>query len=481
MFKTIIKKELLESIFSYRFTLFLIICVILILSSLYVNYLGYTKSVSDYNEQLRLTNDAIASSRMWDVVSGSVPLKGFRRPSPLSVFAHGFESSFPRFYEFQSDGFKQGEASSGDESILSILGKFDFVFIVQMIVCLIVLLFSADLVSGEKEHGTLRGILSNSVPRHTLLLGKVLGSFIAVWLPLFVSFLCGVILLSLTSFPFFQTAIAGRVAMIFILTTLFLLTYFIIGIMISVTTARARTSLVVILLVWIVLQLIIPKVSDMVASIIYPIRTETVFSMQKTLTIKTLDEEKGKLLGQEWENIFGPRAPVTTNPEPPEKRDQWNAFNKDVEQRYRERKARELAAQEDNYRKDKNTQEAIASNLSLISPSAAFTRLITDICGTGEIARRKYVEAVKVHQQILSTQLYSHVNRTTMILSGGRTASTSSIGQMVDLKTLPDFSIASTTGAEVINSNLGSIISLVIWLIVPFAIAYRRFLRYDVR
>jgi ABC-type transport system involved in multi-copper enzyme maturation permease subunit len=269
--------------------------------------------------------------------------------------------------------------------------------------------------------------------------------------------------------------------MIFILTSVFLLIYFIIGIMVSVTTARARTSLVVILLVWIFLQLIVPKVSDMVASIIYPIRTETVFSMQQALTIKTLDEEKGKLLGQEWENLFGPRAPVTTDIQPPEKRDQWNAFTKEVEQRYRERKARELAAQEDDYRKEKNTQVAIASNLSLISPSAAFTRLVTDICGTGEIERRKYLEAVNVHQQVLSTQLYSHVNRTTMILPSGGTASTASIGEMVDLKTLPSFSIPTTTGSEVVSSNWGSILSLIIWLIIPFAIAYRRFLKYDVR
>jgi len=203
--------------------------------------------------------------------------------------------------------------------------------------------------------------------------------------------------------------------------------------------------------------------------------------LQQTLIIKTLDEEKGKILGQEWENIFGPRAPVTSNPEPPDKRDQWNAFTKDVEQRYRERKARELAAQEDEYRKEKNTQIAIASNLSLISPSAAFTRLVTDICGTGEIERRKYLDAVKVHQQVLSTQLYSHVNRTTMILPSGSTAATASIGEMVDLKTLPGFSIAPTTGSEIVSSNWGSILSLAIWLVVPFAAAYRRFLKYDVR
>lgn len=71
---------------------------------------------------------------MWDVLSGIVPLKGFRRPSPLSVFARGFEGSLPKFYEFKQDGYKQGETSVGEESILSVSGKLDFAFIIQMVI-----------------------------------------------------------------------------------------------------------------------------------------------------------------------------------------------------------------------------------------------------------------------------------------------------------------------------------------------------------
>jgi hypothetical protein len=215
MLRTIIKKEILENILSYRFPLFLIICVVLIVSSLYVNYLDYSKRVSDYNEQVRLTSNALAASRMWDVVSGSVPLKGFRAPSALSIFAHGFERSLPEYYEFQSDGFKPGETAIGDESILSIFGRFDFVFTVQMVISLIVLLFASDVISGEKENGTLRSILSNSVPRHSLLLGKLFGGYVAVWMPLVIAVLLGVIVtlavlilggLGLALLGFFPTA-----------------------------------------------------------------------------------------------------------------------------------------------------------------------------------------------------------------------------------------------------------------------------------
>jgi ABC-type transport system involved in multi-copper enzyme maturation permease subunit len=481
MLRTIIKKELLENIFSYRFPLFFLICAILIVSSLYVHYLDYSKRVSDYNEQIRLSRNELASSRVVDLHFGRIPLKGFLPPSPLSIFATGFETSLPKFYEFQPEGFKPGETSIGDESVLSVFGKFDFIFIVQMVISLIVLLFASDLIAGEKELGTLRGILSNSVPRHTLLMGKLWGGFAAVWLPFVITFLLGITLLGIASFPLSQAGLLVRMIVIFVSTTLFILVYFTLGLMISASSSRARTALVAILLVWIFFQLVIPKLSDMVASVVYPIRTETVVSMQKSVVVKTLDDEKAKLLGKQYELIFGKGFPFSLNPEPAPKRDEWNAFKTQLEQQYRERKSQQVRNLDEGYRREKHIQQRIAGNLSLISPSAAFTRFLTDVCGTGEIDKEKYLEAVKIHQRTLDTALYSHVNKTTVILPSGGTASASSIGELTDLKTLPTFSIRKAGLSEVMVGNLGSLVSLAFWLIAPFAAAYVRFLKYDVR
>ncbi len=481
MLRTIIKKELLENIFSYRFPLFFLICAILVVSSLYVHYLDYSKRVSDYNEQIRLAHDELASSRVVDLHFGRIPLKGFLPPSPLSIFATGFETSLPKFYEFQPDGFKPGDTSIGDESVLSVFGKFDFIFIVQMVISLIVLLFASDLIAGEKELGTLRGILANSVPRHTLLMGKLWGGFTAVWLPFVITFLLGITLLGIASFPLSQAGLLVRMIVIFVSATLFILVYFTLGLMISASSSRARTALVAILLVWIFFQLVIPKLSDMVASVVYPIRTETVVSMQKSLVVKTLDDEKAKLLGKQYELIFGKGYAFSMDPEPASKRDEWNAFRTQLEQQYRERKSQQVRNLDEGYRREKHIQQMIAGNLSLISPSAAFTRFLTDVCGTGEIDKEKYLEAVKIHQRTLDTALYSHVNKTTVILPGGGTASSSSIGELTDLKTLPIFSIRKASLSEVVVGNLGSLVSLAFWLIAPFAAAYVRFLKYDVR
>jgi ABC-2 type transport system permease protein len=481
MFRTIVRKELLENVLSYRFPLFFLICSILIVSSFYVHNHDYVKQISDYNEQVRLNGEEMASSRQSDLMMGRIAFRGFFPPTPLSVFASGFETSLPKFYEFPPEGSKPGTTSVGDESILSVFGKLDFIFIIQMVVSLIVLLFASDLIAGEKEMGTLRAILSNGVPRHTVLLGKLAGGYATVWLPFAVTFLLGAIVLGILSFPLFQSGVPARLAAIFVATSIFLLAYYTIGLMISASSARSRTSLVAILMVWIVFQVVIPRLSDMIASVVYPIRTETVVSMQKSLVVKTIEREKAIALGSKHEELFGPLTDGPPPPKPEAKQKEFDAFQADWDTRSQDQKTSQLRDIESTYQREKKRQQTVALNLSLLSPSAAFSRLLTDICGTGEIDKANYFQSVRDYQRTLDTALYSYVKKRTMIYPSGGSGSSSQITKMIDLKSLPAFSVRRSSLSEAIAGNWGSLMSLAFWLIAPFAATYVRFLKYDVR
>lgn len=203
--------------------------------------------------------------------------------------------------------------------------------------------------------------------------------------------------------------------------------------------------------------------------------------MQRSSIAKAIDQEKARILGRQYESIFGKGAPLKTDLAPGADRDAWESFKTTTEQQYRARKTDQLRNLDQAFQIERHNQQSIASNLSLISPSAALTRFITDICGTGELDKEKYLDAVRSHQQTLDAALYSHVNKTTIEFPSGGSASSSSINGFVELKTLPAFSIQRATLPEVIAGNLGSLISLAFWLIAPFAVAYVRFLRYDVR
>jgi ABC-type transport system involved in multi-copper enzyme maturation permease subunit len=480
MLKTIVRKELQENLYSYRFPLFAIICILLVPLGLYVNNLNYIKSVRDYNEQMRLADEAVASIQMQDVMAGKIAIKGFRPPALLSVFSQGFEGALPRFYEFTPDGYTPGESSSGEASILSVQGKIDFVFLIQMVLSLVGLLFASDVIAGEKESGTLRAMLSNSLPRDTILVGKITGGYLALWFPFIIAFLLGIVLLLVRAFPLFVGDTLARVLSVFLAASLFILIYFAIGSMISSSSSKTRTSLIVILLVWVSFQLVIPRVSDMAADVIYPIRTETQVSLEKSILAKSIDTETSRELGRRYVLIYGnegsPGRGDKTTPEDVK----WDAVKKEIESNARERKAQQVKQIDDAYGREKRIRQNIATNLSLFSPSAAFARLLADVCGTGEIARRKYGEAIKDHAQALDTALFSRAKRTIIALPGGKTSLSFSI-QPIDVKALPKFTIAPTSLAEAFKEDWASLLSLAFWLIAPFAAAYVRFLRYDVR
>lgn len=480
VWKTIVKKELLETIFSYRFPLFAVICLLLVPLGMAVNEAAYAKRVRDYSDQVRLADEAAAAIKLQDVMAGTVAIRGFRRPAPLSVFTQGFESTLPRYYEFTQDGFKPGESASDDESILSVQGKVDFVFLVQMVISLIAMLFASDMISGEKESGTLRAMLANSLPRDTLLAGKTAGGFLALWVPFLLAFLFGAVVLMLGAFPLAGGDTAVRVLIVFLATSLFVLTYFTIGIAVSTSTSKARTSLVAILIIWAAFQLIVPRLGDVIARLVHPVRTETQVSLQKSLLVRSLDQEQAKELGRQWDLIFASLSQEAREKQDSPENKKWGPIRDDIQMRTREKKSQQLAAIDETYAQEKRRQLNLAVNLSLVSPSAAFARFIADVCGTGELERARYLEAVRAHQKALDNELFSKVKRTLMIHEGGQMSMGFS-AMPVDASKLPRFSIAPATVAETLKANARSLVSLFVWLIAPFAFAYAKFRKYDVR
>ena len=62
--------------------------------------------------------------------------------------------------------------------------EIDWAFVMGLIVSFVAILFTYDAVCGEREDGTLRLMLSGSVPRDGVLLGKFIGAFLSVSAPI---------------------------------------------------------------------------------------------------------------------------------------------------------------------------------------------------------------------------------------------------------------------------------------------------------
>ena len=79
---------------------------------------------------------------------------------------------------------------------------------------LIALLFTFDAFSGEHERGTLRLMLSNSVPRHTVLIGKFWGALLSISIPFILAVLVNLLLIATANTVHLPTEVWGRLGII---------------------------------------------------------------------------------------------------------------------------------------------------------------------------------------------------------------------------------------------------------------------------
>ena len=72
------------------------------------------------------------------------------------------------------------------------------IYIVRIVLSLVAVLLTYDAISGEREQGTLKLILSNGVPRSTILLSKCIGGYVTLILPFLVPVLIALLILTMS-------------------------------------------------------------------------------------------------------------------------------------------------------------------------------------------------------------------------------------------------------------------------------------------
>ncbi len=183
MLKSIIRKEILSNLLSYKFSIITILSTILILVSIFVMYGDYCLALENH-DILR-----VESGDRAEVIP----------PTPLGIFAKGLEDNLCRSWELQGVGV---EISSEKQKSLNDLFKLftapDLLYIIKVILSLCAMLFAFDMVAGEKETGTLRLTISNTVKRPILIIGKWIGGFTSFILPFFIAVLLGTIFVTLS-------------------------------------------------------------------------------------------------------------------------------------------------------------------------------------------------------------------------------------------------------------------------------------------
>jgi len=374
---------------------------------------------------------------------------------------------------------------SNPQSLL--FGKADLLFSVSVVISLLAFIFTFNVISGEKEEGTLRLMMSNPVPRWQILLGKLIGNYAVFLIPFLLSIIIALMVLNISgSVPLFSAKIFPAFLVIFSASVLFILAMFMLGMLVSTLTHRSITSIVVLLFVWTVLILAVPKISPMLAEVLYPVKSQQVANLQKELARKSLERELDQKLRELYDRIVGTSGGISSAPKTEEERKARAQYDEEkilLEEAYQRRIAEEIRKLEQDYINKRNIQGSIARSFSRLSPVSCYTYLLTEISRTGALEMVNLRDNARRFQQEVKERIYDKfITRQ----YGGTSGSTVVMKTWVEgfdpyKVSVPQFQYRVTTLSEVLQAEFVDIVLLILFNGVFFAASYMCFLRYDVR
>lgn len=256
----IARKDFLTNLLSARFLIGFILCLVLIPFSILINIGNYRDHVAQYRIDHDAAEKAVQEVRVYSKLRPEVVIP----PEPLGVFSKGISDQMGnrvKIWLGDKPMLAAGKTEAGDNPFLASFFSIDFVDIAAIIFSLLALIFSYDAFTREKEDGTLRLQMSNSVSRATCLAGKVLGILFTLLPILAFSFLLSAVLIFCSGNVSFSAVAWGRIALLFAVSLLYLVVFVFIGLLVSVRSRTSVTSLVLCLFLWVFFVFLIPNVA----------------------------------------------------------------------------------------------------------------------------------------------------------------------------------------------------------------------------
>ncbi len=421
LLKAIIAREFVNNILNLRFMVGLVLCVIITIACIMILAHDYQKELADYNLRVNLQDEFLSNyahdnPRFFRMIRQHKPPERFR---PLIIGISGDEN-----------------VESLDDNPLPILfPPFDFLFIVTIIMSLLAILFSYDAVTGERQSGTLRLVIANSISRTNVLLGKFIGGTASLLIPFILSLLVGGLYISINPSIQWDGSAWAEFGLLTAASITFITLFYLLGLMISTFSRYSATSILNCLFLWVLLILVIPNVCPYLSAQLYRIPSIKEIEMRDreidihshevrrehmTESKKKLKSYYGKLwyefesmefggLLKDGEREYGEAVQQRAAADP-EFKAMMNAFREELE-KSREKywsiqgESRKLWEDLD---KKAAVQTKLAKNLACISPYANFVYVVRDLTGTG-LRSLEYFE--RTHRDYRGKQFWPYADK----------------------------------------------------------------------
>ena len=388
MIWNIAKRELYDNFNSLRFALATVLLIGLMLTNAVVHLQEHPKRVQAYHDGVAEYENHLTASANESLyrLAQKGPGDLHKKPSSLRFCAEGSETDLPRTTEglirwttqtlesFWILRYPPVNTSLG--SLRPDATLVDWSFIIGYVLSLIALLFTFDSISGERERGTLRLILANAIPRHTVLIGKFLGALISLSIPFTLAALMNLLVISTSRDVHLNAEAWGRLGIIFFIALLYTCLFLALGLLVSARVQRSAVSLVILLLVWVSLVVFMPgTLASIAGDSVSPKATHSLYERSWELHYALEDQYSSR-----WREARGDsRKKIEVD----------GAF------------VSEDAEQQEQLQEERLRQQIFQVNraraITRLSPVTIFQHLLEAFAGTGFERHLQFLENVKVY------------------------------------------------------------------------------------
>ncbi|HSQ79390.1 MAG TPA: ABC transporter permease subunit [Candidatus Bathyarchaeia archaeon] len=475
MMKTLVAKEIRGNLLSFRFLASFVILFVIVAVTAAVLAGDYSRSLDDYSQRQAELEKYLRTYAHFNRIGGV--LQATQPPIPFQALIRGLTADV-NMEHFDND------------PLPVMFPLTDLAFIVTILMSLVALILSYDAISGEKEDGTLKLMLSNGLPRSKIVLAKFAGGVLTIAGPFLVSLAAGMLIILLHPRVAWTGADWGALGLIAVGAVLYVSVFYLLGILISSLHRSSASSIMTSLFVWVLLVLVVPNLSPYAASFLSPTpsRIKVIREMQRL--VDTDRDDLGRKLEAEGRREVVKQYPVLSErlteaelksrvAADAEYRQAYEAMRAAVERAWKEanriQDAKASVLEEDLNRKEA-AQTGLARGLSMISPLADFDYLATDLSSTGVRDRDHFAQLRRTWDRAFGD--YATKKRADF---KAKNPTGDEWNTAIDMSDAPRFHYVEEGLGGRIRAVLPPLAVLLGYGIVLFAAAYVAFVRYDVR
>ncbi|HYK91187.1 MAG TPA: ABC transporter permease subunit [Acidobacteriota bacterium] len=464
---TIIKRELLDQIQSIQFLVLSGASLLLFTVNALVFVKNYPVENSAYSR--RVTETFAKSS--------TVNTELNQRPNPLRFVADGGDRYRPSGYSLNPGGFLRALPTGQINFKMPDIPQLDWSFLIRIVFSLYVLLLGFNAISGEREQGTLRLILSNSVRRSELLVAKFVAILAMATAPLLGGGLISLIIVAINQPQILTMANLARIALILPLTMCFLSVFVFMSLWVSSSVSRSSLVLLILLATWVLLTVIIPNTSGILA---------------EKLSRAPSEYQMGRMVGPLIEKQVFDRIRAILSRAEKGQVSSAGEMRQEADKAYDEGQ-RDLVRHFSNYEAAMKDRAELSRRLTRISPAGLFQYALEDVMHAGKWREDDFLRDARNYAPIYDDYVLKKVGQLVGVSNFSFAVSTTIKGEDVilsspspkeyqgDKSDFPRFQENRISPLQGVQRALLDLVGLLVWTIILAGLAFSSFLRADVR